>query len=164
MIYIVMGVSGAGKTLIGSKLAKRLKTSFFDADDFHPENNVAKMKDGKPLNDRDRLPWLQHMARQMTEWEHTGGAVLACSALKESYRKLLSPPGIPVRFIYLKGSRKLIARRMSGRDEHFMPESLLDSQFDALEEPRNALAVSIDQSPDKIVEEILRHIQPPPGS
>ena len=160
MIYIVMGVSGAGKTLIGSRLAEELEKPFFDADDFHPEENVIKMESGKPLNDRDRLPWLQEMARSMVDWEQTGGGVLACSALKESYRKLLSPPGIPVRFIYLKGSKELIAERMAGRDKHFMPESLLDSQFEALEEPRNALAISIDRSPGEIVEGILKQIQP----
>lgn len=164
MIYVVMGVSGAGKTLIGSGLAKKLGIAFYDADDFHPQENVGKMSSGQPLTDRDRLPWLQLIARQMTGWEQTGGAVLACSALKESYRTLLSPPGIPVRFIYLKGSRELVARRISGREEHFMPESLLDSQFDTLEEPLNALAVSIDQPPDKIVDEILRRIQPTPGN
>lgn len=164
MIYIIMGVSGAGKTLIGSRLAKKLGQPFYDADDFHPESNVKKMSAGEPLNDRDRLPWLQQMARQMPKWEQRGGAVLACSALKASYRKLLSPPGIPVRFIYLNGSKELIAKRMAGRDGHFMPESLLDSQFEALEEPTDAIFISIDKTPEEIVGEILRQIHAAPGS
>lgn len=158
MIYIVMGVSGSGKTLIGTKLAEGLKLPFFDADDFHPEENVAKMESGEPLNDRDRLPWLQEMARNMVDWEQNGGAVLACSALKESYRKLLSPSGIPVTFIHLKGSKQLIAERMSQRKGHFMPDSLLDSQFEALEEPQQAITVSIDKTPENIVNKILSQL------
>lgn len=158
MIYIIMGVSSSGKTLIGSKLADRLKLSFFDADDFHPEENVEKMGSGQPLNDRDRLPWLQEMVRNMVDWEQNGGAVLACSALKESYRRLLSPPGIPVRFIHLKGSKQLIAERMAQRNDHFMPESLLDSQFETLEEPKEAVTVSIDDRPESIVNKILRQL------
>lgn len=158
MIYIVMGVSSSGKTLIGTKLAEGLKLPFFDADDFHPEENVAKMESGEPLNDRDRLPWLQEMARNMVDWEQNGGAVLACSALKESYRKLLSPPGIPVNFIHLKGSKQLIAERMSQRKGHFMPDSLLDSQFEALEEPQQAITVSIDKTPENIVNKILSQL------
>jgi len=160
MIYIVMGVSSSGKTLIGSQLAKKMGIPFYDADDFHPEANVKKMSAGEPLNDRDRLSWLQAMARHMTEWEQTGGAVLACSALKASYRKLLSPPGIPVRFIYLKGSKELIARRMAGRDGHFMPESLLDSQFEVLEEPKaeSTITVSIDRKPEEIVNQIINRL------
>lgn len=158
MIYIVMGVSGSGKTLIGTKLAEGLKLPFFDADDFHPEENVAKMESGEPLNDRDRLPWLQEMARNMVNWEQNGGAVLACSALKESYRKLLSPSGIPVTFIHLKGSKQLIAERMSQRKGHYMPDSLLDSQFEALEEPQQAITVSIDKTPENIVNKILSQL------
>ncbi len=158
MIYIVMGVSGSGKTLIGTKLAEGLKLPFFDADDFHPEENVAKMESGDPLNDRDRLPWLQEMARNMVDWEQNGGAVLACSALKESYRKLLSPPGIPVQFIFLKGTKELIAGRMAERSDHFMPESLLESQFKTLEEPQNAITISIDQSPEEIVNKIINRL------
>jgi len=160
MIYIVMGVSSSGKTLIGSQLAKKMGIPFYDADDFHPEANVKKMSAGEPLNDRDRLPWLQAMARHMTEWEQAGGAVLACSALKAPYRKLLSPPGIPVRYIYLKGSKELIAGRMAGRDGHFMPKSLLDSQFEALEEPKaeSTITVSIDRKPEEIVNQIINQL------
>ena len=162
MIYIVMGVSSSGKTLIGSKLAKKLALAFFDADEFHPPENVQKMESGKPLNDEDRLPWLQKIRRNMLHWEQTGGAVLACSALKKAYRDILSPPDIPVKFIFLKGSKSVIAERMKSRDNHFMPESLLDSQFEALEEPINAITVDIDQRPDRVLEDILEQIHTTP--
>lgn len=155
MIYIIMGVSASGKTLIGSRLSEKLELPFYDADDFHPEKNVKKMQSGTPLDDRDRLPWLQLLARSMIDWEQSGGAVLACSALKESYRNLLSPPGIPVVFIYLQGSKKVIADRMAERTGHYMPEKLLDSQFEALEPPQDAITVSVDNTPEQIVEEIL---------
>ncbi|HKL17961.1 MAG TPA: gluconokinase [Halalkalibaculum sp.] len=155
MIYIVMGVSSSGKTLIGRKLAEELDFAFLDADDFHPIENVRKMESGKPLDDEDRLPWLQSLRRNMVQWEQTGGAVLACSALKKSYRDILSPSDIPTRFIYLKGTKEVIAKRMKKRSDHFMPESLLDSQFQALEEPRNAITVNIDQSPSDILKEII---------
>lgn len=158
MIYVVMGVSSSGKTLIGSKLADKLDIPFYDADDFHPAGNIQKMKKGEPLNDQDRLPWLQDLARNIAQWNQNGEAVLACSALKKSYRTILSPPSVPVRFIYLKGSKELIAGRMEKRAGHFMPGSLLDSQFEAIEEPNEAITVSIDQNPNAIVEEILRQI------
>ncbi|NGP75530.1 gluconokinase [Balneolaceae bacterium YR4-1] len=158
MIYIVMGVSSSGKTLIGQKLAEELDFAFYDADDFHPIENVEKMESGQPLNDEDRLPWLQKIRRNMMQWEQTGGAVLACSALKKSYRDILNPSDIPTRFIYLKGSKEVIAKRMKKRSDHFMPESLLDSQFRALEEPQNAVTVNVDQSPADIVKEILAQL------
>lgn len=158
MVYIVMGVSSSGKSLIGEKLARKLGVPFYDADDFHPEENVEKMTSGQPLNDNDRLPWLQILARNIVQWEQAHGAVLACSALKESYRIILSPSATPVRFIYLKGSKELIAQRMQKRSGHFMPESLLDSQFEALEEPEDTITVNIDKSPDQIIQSILREI------
>ena len=158
MIYIVMGVSGSGKTLIGKKLAEELHLQFYDADDFHSMGNVKKMKRGQPLNDADRLPWLNKLAAKMPEWEAAGGAVLACSALKKSYRNRLNPEGIKVQVIYLKGSKNVIAKRMSGRSDHFMPESLLQSQFDTLEEPRDALTVDISKSPEQIVDSITRQV------
>ncbi|MDX1586637.1 MAG: gluconokinase [Balneolaceae bacterium] len=155
MIYIVMGVSSSGKSLIGQKLAEELDFAFYDADDYHPAENVRKMESGKPLNDEDRLPWLQKLRRNMVQWEQTGGAVLACSALKKSYRDMLNPSDIPTRFIYLKGSKDVIAERMKKRIDHFMPDSLLESQFQALEEPVNAITVDVDQSPADIVNEII---------
>jgi carbohydrate kinase (thermoresistant glucokinase family) len=153
-----MGVSSSGKTLIGSKLAGKLGLPFYDADDFHPPKNVEKMESGKPLNDQDRMPWLRALQQKKTEWEQAGGAVLACSALKKSYRTILSPQNAPVRFIYLKGSKELIARRMEQRSDHFMPEELLDSQFEALEEPARAITADIDQTPEEIVSSIGRKI------
>ena len=159
MVYIVMGVSSSGKSLIGSKLARKLHLPFFDADHFHPRQNIAKMESGQPLNDRDRRPWLQSLQKNIKKWEREGGAVLACSALKKSYRKVLAPPEVPVQFIYLKGSEKLIAERMKQRTGHFMPEELLASQFDALEEPAQAITVSIDQRPAEIVRSICRRIE-----
>ncbi len=158
MIYIIMGVSSSGKSLIGKMLAEKLDFAFHDADDFHPVENVKKMESGKPLNDEDRLPWLQKLRGNMMQWEQTGGAVLACSALKESYRDILRPSDIPTRFIYLKGSKEVIAERMKKRSDHFMPESLLDSQFEALEEPRNAIVVDVEQSPEDIIEEIFEQL------
>lgn len=157
MIYIVMGVSSSGKSLIGKKLANRLEIPFYDADDFHPKENVEKMKSGRPLNDNDRLPWLQILARNMVQWEQTKGAVLACSALKKAYRTILSS-STPVRFIYLKGTKQLIAQRMQNRSGHFMPQSLLDSQFKALEEPEEAITISIDATPEQIIQNLLREI------
>ncbi len=158
MIYIIMGVSSSGKTLIGSKLADELQLPFYDADDFHPPENVAKMESGKPLNDQDRMPWLQILQQKITEWEQADGAVLGCSALKKSYRKILSPGGVSVQFIHLRGSKELIARRMKQRTDHFMPEELLDSQFEALEEPAYAITVDINQTPEEIVSDIRRQI------
>lgn len=161
MVYILMGVSGSGKSLIGGMLARELDLPFYDADDFHPASNVDKMSSGTPLTDEDRKPWLESLARHIREWNGEGGAVLACSALKNSYRDLLrGNRDEDVTFIYLKGSKSLIAGRMAQRDDHFMPEGLLDSQFEALEEPEHAITVSIDRSPEVIVEEILGNIEP----
>lgn len=159
MVYILMGVSGAGKTLIGQKLADQLGIPFYDGDNFHPEENVRKMASGSPLNDNDRKPWLETLAKNIKKWEQKGGVVLACSALKKSYRKLLvkeDPDN--VQFIYLKGRMSLIAERITGRTDHFMPEELLESQFEALEEPEDAITVSVDQTPDEIINFIISQI------
>ncbi len=153
-----MGVSGSGKTTIGKKLAGKLQLPFYDADDFHPKSNIKKMESAIPLDDRDRKPWLELLAEKMLTWENNGGAVLACSALKESYRKLLDQnPKVHVRFIYLKGSKELIADRIRNRDSHFMPEELLQSQFDALEEPENAIVINIDTDPDELADRIVSY-------
>lgn len=156
-IYLIMGVSGSGKSTIGQALSTRTHLPFFDADDFHPETNVAKMAAGQALNDDDRQPWLETLSALLKKQSQNGeGAVLACSALKASYRNTLeqdlNPPPLVV---YLKGSPELIAARMQARTGHFMPPALLASQFATLEEPRNALIVSIDQSIDQIVDDIL---------
>lgn len=155
MVYILMGVSGAGKTYIGHQLAGRLQLPFYDADDFHPPENIKKMKAGQPLNDQNRHPWLKSLASHIGQWEQEGGAVLGCSALKKNYREILRSQCECVCFIYLKGTPRLIARRIANRKDHFMPEHLLQSQFKALEEPQQAITVSVDQPPEEIVEEIM---------
>ncbi|SMO46851.1 gluconokinase [Fodinibius sediminis] len=157
MIYIVMGVSGAGKTVVGQELARRLGLPFYDGDEFHPPANIQKMESGRPLNDADRRPWLLKLAAKMVEWEAEGGAVLACSALKERYRQLLISKH-EAQFIYLRGTVSLIAERLSERTGHFMPESLLKSQFETLEEPDEAITVSVDRPPEAVVSAILEKL------
>ncbi|PWN07544.1 gluconokinase [Rhodohalobacter mucosus] len=156
MVYIVMGVSGCGKTTVGTLLAEKLGIPFYDADNYHPAQNVKKMKEGIPLTDSDRQPWLEALAEQIRVWNKDNGAVLACSALKQSYRNILAAENPErVQFIYLKGTRKEILDRLQKRRNHYMPPSLLDSQFSALEEPPEALTVSISAPPDQIVSRIL---------
>jgi carbohydrate kinase (thermoresistant glucokinase family) len=155
MVWIVMGVSGSGKTTVGKLLAKKLDLPFYDADDFHPKQNVQKMEAGEPLTDQDREPWLNHLSEMITRWNSNSGAVLACSALKESYRLTLKAGDNNVQFVFLDGDIDLIRKRMKSRKGHYMPSSLLESQFEALEMPSNAIRVSIDQPPANIVKEIL---------
>ena len=157
MVIILMGVTGCGKTTVGKRLSQKVDLPFFDADDFHPPENVEKMKSGQPLNYDDRQPWLQILSVKIAEWNRSGGAVLACSALKERYRTLLQSKSKDVTFIYLKGDRDIILNRMRARKNHYMPPELLDSQFEALEEPQDSIEVSIDQSPENIVREIVTH-------
>ena len=159
MVIIIMGVSGSGKSTIGSNLAEKLHLPYFDADDYHPIENVKKMSSGKPLNDDDRQPWLEILSDKIAEWNQTGGAVLACSALKESYRSILQSKSKNIQFVYLKGDRDLILDRMKKRSGHYMPPELLDSQFDALEEPENTIKVSIEPSPEEIVERIVSKLK-----
>jgi carbohydrate kinase (thermoresistant glucokinase family) len=158
-VVIVMGVSGSGKSTIASLLAARLGWEFADADWFHPPSNIEKMHSGIPLTDEDRWPWLRALAAWIdaTRAAH-GHGVLACSALKRSYRAMLIGQRADVRLAYLKGDASLIARRIAMRHEHFMPPGLLNSQFAALEEPgpdENAIIVSIDAPPREIVARIL---------
>ncbi|MHC4842541.1 MAG: gluconokinase, partial [Planctomycetota bacterium] len=130
---------------------------FYDADDFHPQSNIEKMKSKIPLDDNDRLPWLESMAEQMPRWEQKGGAVLACSALKGSYRDVLRESG-DVKFVFLKGTKDIILQRMKDRKEHFMPTSLIDSQLNTLEEPKDAITVDIASSPKEIVNDIVNKL------
>lgn len=158
-IYLVMGVSGCGKSTIGSLLADRLGAVFLDGDDFHPPANVSKMASGTPLNDEDRIPWLQEIRASMdAQLAGKQSAVYACSALKQMYRDILAGPEDDVTFIYLKGSAKEIQQRLQARSGHFMPATLLQSQFDALEEPTDAISVSINGTPEEIVESIQQQI------
>jgi gluconokinase len=151
MIIIVMGVSGCGKSAVGKALAEKLSYPFYDGDDFHSEANKAKMVADIPLTDEDRFPWLETLAELMRE---TDEMVLACSALKESYRKILNI-GPQVRFVYLKGDPHLIRKRMEARKGHYFKADLLDSQLEALEEPKDALIIDIKPSVAQIVENIL---------
>lgn len=158
-IYLVMGVSGCGKSTIGSLLAGKLDAIFLDGDDFHPPANVSKMASGSPLNDTDRIPWLQEIRKSMDEQIANGqSAVYACSALKQMYRDILAGPDQDVTFVYLKGSMEEIQERLQARSGHFMPGTLLQSQFDALEEPQNAIAVSIQGTPEEVVTNITEMI------
>jgi gluconokinase len=158
-VMIVMGVSGSGKSTIGALLARRLHWEFEDADWLHPAANVDKMHNGIPLTDEDRWPWLEAVAGWIDKTRHSGGhAVVACSALKRRYRIILIGDRADVRLVYLKGDETLIARRIATRHEHFMPRSLLHSQFEALEEPgpdEAAIVASIEAEPREIATRIL---------
>jgi len=158
--FIVMGVSGCGKTSVGQALARFFGWDFYDADDFHPPENVAKMANGIPLDDSNRAPWLASLHDMiLSNLTADKPGVLACSALKESYRQQLKNGNDGVRIVYLKGSYDLIWSRMEKRTDHYMQPHMLKSQFDALEEPTNALTIDISMSLDDIVQEILRHTQ-----
>jgi len=160
MVYIVMGVSGSGKTTVGQLLAKKLGLPFYDADDFHSPANISKMESGTPLTDQDREGWLKKLADHILEWESNGGAVLACSALKEKYRQTLcSQAPNAVHWIFLKGSKELIKERISHRKGHFMDAELLNSQFDILEEPAYGITVSVEGSAETVVEIILQKLK-----
>ncbi|MEP1552440.1 MAG: gluconokinase [Paraglaciecola sp.] len=160
MIYIVMGVSGCGKSTIGEELAKQLSLPFYDADDFHFPESVVKMASGTPLTDEDRKPWLTLLANNITQWQSAGGAVLACSALKQSYRDILSSTTEnTVRFVYLKGDKATLSARLNSRDNHFMPETLLESQLNTLEPPQDAITVLLKNTVDEIISQILKAVQ-----
>ncbi len=147
-----MGVSGAGKTTIGKALARALGWRFLEGDDFHPPQNVAKMATGIPLTDEDRAPWLARLRELISETLARGeDAVLACSALKQSYREQLTVDPARVRWVYLWAPREVIAGRLAGRVGHFMPVSLLDSQFQVLEVPQEAVPVDVTPGPDEVV-------------
>jgi gluconokinase len=158
MIVIIMGTTASGKTTIGSLLAKRLGWEFVDADDFHPPANVEKMRHGIPLTDADREPWLKALHDKIVEWiAEDRNAVLACSALKQSYRDELRA-GPEVKFVYLKGSYKLFSQRVLARKGHFAKQDLLASQFATLEEPADAITVDAAPSPEQIVSEVRRQL------
>ena len=159
MIYVVMGVCGCGKSTIGEILAQQLNISFYDADDFHTDLNKNKMANGNPLTDDDRGPWLRLIANHLVDWNASGDAVLACSALKQSHRDILTTKlSNDVKFIYLKGDEKTLAQRLSKRTQHFMPPALLKSQLQILEEPIDAITTSIKNSADEIVANIFKAI------
>ncbi|MFZ5779267.1 MAG: gluconokinase [Pseudomonadota bacterium] len=155
-----MGVSGSGKTTIAREIAERLGWPFEEGDALHPERNVAKMHAGVPLTDEDRAPWLERVAAWIDHQRERGEpGVITCSALKRAYRRIVAGDRPEVRVVYLRGSRDVIAERLADRKGHFMPADLLQSQFDALEEPspdEDALTVDIDQPPDRVAAEVIR--------
>lgn len=158
-VLVVMGVCGCGKTVIGRQLAARLACNFVEGDDYHPPGNVAKMRAGIALTDDDRRPWLEALGRRIAAAHAAGeGLVVSCSALKRRYRDILRGDGVPAHFVHLAGSPALITQRMEGRTGHFMPASLIDSQFAALEPPDTAESAEthdIAQPPDVIVDDVL---------
>jgi gluconokinase len=164
MIVVLMGVSGCGKTTIGQILSEKLGWPLFDADEFHCAASIGKMRNGIPLEDADRWPWLDRMNAMLREREARGESVLlACSALKQAYRDRLSKGTAEIRWIYLKGQFELIRERLEARKGHYMKAGLLESQFAALEEPEDALSVDIDESPNSIADSILRRLQALPA-
>lgn len=158
---VLMGVSGCGKTTVGVALGARLGLTYLDGDDLHPPENIAKMSRSEPLDDSDRWPWLAQIGGGLAS--RNGGAIVGCSALKRAYRERIShEAGTPVTFVHLAGSRDLIGRRLAERSGHFMPASLLDSQFASLEPPsadEQAIIVDIDQSLDKIIAHIVHALE-----
>jgi len=153
MIVLVMGVSGSGKNTIGEPLAQRLGWKFIDADDYHPPENVRKMAAGIPLQDEDRWPWLDRLNAELKKEKR---AVVACSALKEVYRRRLLAGVAPYLIVHLRGDFELVRRRVEQRRHRYMPASLLQSQFDTLEPPREALTVDISRDVDASLETILK--------
>jgi gluconokinase len=157
MIVLLMGVSGSGKTTIGNLLADTLRWRFYDGDDFHPAANVQKMSSGIPLDDDDRQPWLNALNTLMRECnERNESAVVACSALKNSYREILAKEINDLHFVYLKGDYELIVQRLHSRKGHFMKPGMLRSQFDALEEPGTGVMIEIDAPPHDVVSMIRK--------
>lgn len=155
--FIIMGVSGSGKSEVGRTLAAQLGWDFYDADDFHPPANITKMAAGVPLDDSDRAPWLAGLHELIaSSLKQNKPGVLACSALKERYRQKLLDGNTDVQLVYLKGSYDLIRSRMSARKDHYMKPHMLQSQFQALEEPVNAWIMDIANPIEVIVQEILK--------
>ena len=158
-VVVVMGVSGAGKPTVGNELADRLGWEFIEGDRLHPAENVAKMHSGQPLTDADRGPWLDRIAEQIDDRLARGScAVVTCSALKRAYRRRIIGARAGVRLVFLAGPSAVIAARIAARRGHFMPPSLLASQFAALEPPQpdeNPIAIAVDQPVDRIVEQIV---------
>lgn len=157
-VIIVMGVSGSGKSTVGSLLAQQLDVPFHDADDFHSPANIAKMRAGTPLTDEDRKGWLAALAASIHQWSQSGGAVLACSALKESYRQQLMAEA-PVAWVFLDGSEELVRQRLTNREGHYMGSSLLASQFATLERPAYGLHLPINDTPQSLVSRAAAYLR-----
>lgn len=162
---VVMGVSGSGKSTVGAALAQRLRVAFGDADDFHPPANIAKMSAGHPLDDDDRYPWLETIGQWLAD--HHDGGVMSCSALKRKYRDQLRRHCPDVRFLHLTGTPEVIARRQASRPGHFMPATLLTSQFDTLEplgSDEAGIVIDVDQNIDAIVDAYIATTSAPAGN
>ncbi|HEX7902956.1 MAG TPA: gluconokinase [Chitinophagaceae bacterium] len=158
-IIYIMGVSGSGKTTVGRQLAAETGLPFFDGDDFHPASNIDKMKSGQPLTDDDRVEWLHSINEMAQSQSKNAGAIIACSALKEKYRSILAKGiTISVQWIFLRGTYELISERMQQRSGHFMQANLLQSQFDILEIPANAITIDINNTTDDIVNTIRKKL------
>jgi gluconokinase len=159
MVILVMGTTGAGKTTVGKRLAERVGWTFLDADDFHPPANIEKMKHGIPLTDADRLPWLANIHAELVRLSQLNqNAVLACSALKQSYRDQLSS-GLDFRVVYLRGTYDEMKLHIEARHGHFAGESILAGQFADLEEPKDALVLDVKQSPEQLVAETVSRLK-----
>jgi 6-phosphogluconate dehydrogenase len=154
-VYVLMGVSGCGKSTVGKLLSDKLRLPFYDADNFHPKTNVEKMSSGIPLTDEDRDPWLKTLSKKIGKWTKDKGAVLACSALKESYRQILSAKN-KVHWVVLNGEYETILKRIKDREDHYMGADMLKSQFEALELPDYGLHLDVEKSPILLVSEILK--------
>jgi gluconokinase len=169
LIVILMGVSGSGKTTVGTLLARRLGWRFIEADDFHSPEEIQHMLAGQPLSDAERQPWLAQLRRVLIDCvARQENAVLACSALKESYRRQLTVDRDAVRFVYLKGTPDVIRQRLRHRTGHFAKENLLTSQYATLEEPGDALTIAVDDEPERLAQRISDALSlgliPAPGS
>ncbi|WP_222844203.1 gluconokinase [Saccharicrinis aurantiacus] len=158
-MVIIMGVSGSGKTTIAQQLSKILNCPFYDADDFHPQSNKDKMANGNPLNDLDRLPWLQKLNEHIMHWSNNGQAILACSALKESYRSILEKGNKDIKWVVLNGDYEQLSSRLNERKGHFFEPKLLQSQLDTLEMPNYGIHVSINQSVEAIVQYVISKLK-----
>jgi gluconokinase len=159
MLLILMGVSGSGKTTIGKRLAEELHGQFVDADQFHSLESIQKMSQGIPLTDGDRLPWLNALHDFIQKQLNTKrDTVLACSALKSSYRQILQAEDQSIQWVYLKGTTDLLQQRIQARQGHYMSPQLLTSQLESLEEPEGAIVIDIAQSPEAIIQDIKAQI------
>jgi len=160
MVLVLMGPMGCGKTAIGKMLAEKLGWPFYDADDFHPKENVEKMRAGIALTDEDRKLWLEKLRANVQRWlKHRQNTILACSALKQAYRDILGVNQSTVRTVYLKGSYELLRKRLEERQHPYMDKNLLRSQLDTLEEPKDGLTVDISATPEIIVGTIIKSLK-----
>ncbi|UII24961.1 gluconokinase [Fulvivirga maritima] len=160
MVIIIMGVTASGKTTIAKALSEKTNIPYYDADQYHSEANILKMSDGIPLTDEDRKEWLESLSVEIAKWQQNEGAILACSALKKTYRqKLQSKSELPIQWIYLKVPQEIIQERIEARKNHFMNKSLVASQFAILEPPENGYTVDGTNSTEKIIEEITNKIK-----